>query len=595
MKNHLKNMVLSLLVILLVFAGNVAYVNALEPVDCDPGEITEEPTPLFSVRPAESTPVNDAYTIPRKMAKLSHIISTDEVYNAIMSLQSEYPEGTRWSDANEYTWHISKQYIDFSGSAAWATFCSDTAFGDINGEYTIKKYNIRGSEVPWCPDAPGEFNYSSLRPGDILCINNSSVYVIVLERYDDHIVICEGNYAQTVHWGRELDMFDLGEADYVITRYPNPPTMKDPEVTIKSITIKWENDEDATEYRIWRKAESGSWENVTTVTTAYYTDYDTVPGTYEYRIQSYIPGIEWSHYSDTVSVNNNLAPTITTAKNYGSGVLVEWDEVEGATGYVVYRRAWDKKIDDWTAFARWNNTKELKFLDTKVYEGTKYQYGIKAYYGDDPKTTTKLGPVGPMSTALIYSKKPSETTKTVTANTDEGIRVSWNKVAGATGYVIYRRAWSSTTGGWTDFQRWNNTTSTEWTDTKVYAGTRYQYGIKAYYGNDPKDMRYVGSVGPLSTNVRITTRKITSVTADGNNITVKWEGSSVFTGYQLQYATDSSFSDLKTITISNPKTVSKTFTVEDSNKTYYVRVRSFHKFEGMTYFGGWSEVKEISL
>ena len=93
MKNHLKNMVLSLLVILLVFAGNVAYVNALEPVDCDPGEITEEPTPLFSVRPAESTPVNDAYTIPRKMAKLSHIISTDEVYNAIMSLQSEYPEG----------------------------------------------------------------------------------------------------------------------------------------------------------------------------------------------------------------------------------------------------------------------------------------------------------------------------------------------------------------------------------------------------------------------------------------------------------------------------------------------------------------------
>ena len=155
------------------------------------------------------------------------------------------------------------------------------------------------------------------------------------------------------------------------------------------------------------------------------------------------------------------------------------------------------------------STKALA-VDTKVYEGTKYQYGIKAYYGDDPKTTTKLGPVGPMSTALIYSKKPSETTKTVTANTDEGIRVSWNKVAGATGYVIYRRAWSSTTGGWTDFQRWNNTTSTEWTDTKVYAGTRYQYGIKAYYGADPKDMRYVGSVGPLSTNVRITTRKITA-------------------------------------------------------------------------------------
>ena len=87
----------------------------------------------------------------------------------------------------------------------------------------------------------------------------------------------------------------------------------------------------------------------------------------------------------TIEKEPNNAPTITTAKNYGSGVLVEWDEVPGATGYVVYRRAWDKKINDWTTFARWNNTKELKFLDTKVYEGTKYQYGIKAYYGDDPR------------------------------------------------------------------------------------------------------------------------------------------------------------------------------------------------------------------
>ena len=282
------------------------------------------------------------------------------------------------------------------------------------------------------------------------------------------------------------------------------------------------------------------------------------------------------------------APTVTTAKNAGSGILVEWDAVEGATGYVVYRRAMKSGETSWTTFARWNNTTSLSFLDTKVYEGTKYQYGIKAYYGNDPTTTTKLGPVGPMSTALIYSKKPAAPTKTTTKNTDDGIEISWDAVKGATGYVIYRRAWSSTTNGWTEFQRWNNTTSTTWTDTTVYAGTRYQYGIKAYYGNDSKNMAYVGSVGPLSTNVRITTRRITYLNTNSGNITVRWDASSVYTGYQVQYADNESFSGAKTITISDPKTTSTVFSFS-SPIACYVRVRSYYIYNGVSYYGAWSE------
>ena len=288
------------------------------------------------------------------------------------------------------------------------------------------------------------------------------------------------------------------------------------------------------------------------------------------------------------------APSVTTSKNYGNGILVEWDEVEGATGYVVYRRAMKSGETNWTAFARGSNTTELSFLDTKVYEGTKYQYGIKAYYGDDPQTTTKLGPVGPMSTAVIYSKKPEAPTKTTTKNTDNGIEITWDAVKGAAGYVIYRRAWSSTTNGWTEFQRWNNTTSTTWTDTKVYAGTKYQYGIKAYYGDDPKNMTYVGSVGPLSTNVRITTRKINSLTASGDKATVKWDASSVFTGYQVQYADNASFSSATLKTVSDPKTATLTVSL-GAGKTYYFRVRSYYVYNNIKYYGAWSTAGGIYL
>ncbi len=197
---------------------------------------------------------------------------------------------------------------------------------------------------------------------------------------------------------------------------------------------------------------------------------------------------------------------------------------------------------------------------------------------------------------------PATTTTTV-ANVSNGIKLTWSKVDGAAGYVIYRRAWSSTTNGWTDFVRWNNTTALNWTDTNVYAGTRYQYGIKAYFarrtdpvtsatiGGNVGDNYNLGEVGPLKTTVRITTRTLSSVTPGNRQLTAKWSGSSVFTGYQLQYATNAAFTqNTNTIKIANPKTYAKTVTGLQNKTTYYVRIRSYHVFEGMTYFGEWSNV-----
>ena len=199
----------------------------------------------------------------------------------------------------------------------------------------------------------------------------------------------------------------------------------------------------------------------------------------------------------------------------------------------------------------------------------------------------------------IYMPKTASTT---VANTNEGVKLSWAAVPGAAGYVIYRRAWNLSSSGWTSFERWNNTTATTWTDTKVYAGTRYQYGVKAYFAKrtDPvsgatiggaMDNYNLGEVGPLKTTVRITTRKLVSVTPGTKQLTVKWEASSKFTGYQVQYATNAAFTaGLKTITISNPKTTQRVIKDLKAKTTYYVRVRSYHVFEGTTYYGGWSNV-----
>ena len=182
------------------------------------------------------------------------------------------------------------------------------------------------------------------------------------------------------------------------------------------------------------------------------------------------------------------------------------------------------------------------------------------------------------------------TVSTNVCNTQSGIQISWKPVAGAKGYVIYRRAWNLKDSGWTTFERWNNTTKTTWTDTKVYAGTRYQYGVKAYF-NDPMDNYNLGMVGPLKTTVRITNRMLSSVTGGSKKLTIRWAGSNVFTGYQIQISPDRNFSkDVKTVTINKAKAYETTVKNLRSNTAYYVRVRSFHVFDGTLYYGGWSNV-----
>lgn len=193
------------------------------------------------------------------------------------------------------------------------------------------------------------------------------------------------------------------------------------------------------------------------------------------------------------------------------------------------------------------------------------------------------------------------TTETAVENVSDGIQISWAPVTGADGYVIYRRAWNLQSAGWTTFERWNNTTDTVWTDQTVYAGTRYQYGVKAYFaqrtdpvsgaviGGNVGDNFNLGVVGPLKTTVRITTRELKSLKAGSKQITATWAGSKVFTGYQLKYSTDPSFAkDVTALWIKEATTYSTVLKSLKNGTLYYVTVRSYHTFEGMTYFGEWS-------
>lgn len=146
------------------------------------------------------------------IASASEPLTEQAVYDKIIAMKSQYPEGMRWTNANHYSWvnilrpehasHYTTYTIDGYGCVAFAMILSDAAFGTST--------SAREHE-----------DFSQLRVGDIVRVNNDTHSVIVLEITPTHIIIAEGNYNSSVHWERKITVADFAKSmNYIWTRYP---------------------------------------------------------------------------------------------------------------------------------------------------------------------------------------------------------------------------------------------------------------------------------------------------------------------------------------------------------------------------------------
>lgn len=125
-----------------------------------------------------------------------------DVYKILISFKEKYPEGMSWTNENRsytsYTIYPGYAY-EGHGCAAFAFELSDAAFGS---QPRIEHMNV-----------------SDIKVGDILRLDNSHS-VIVLEVQSGGVVIAEGNYNSSVHWGRFLSTSEIKSSlTYIWTRY----------------------------------------------------------------------------------------------------------------------------------------------------------------------------------------------------------------------------------------------------------------------------------------------------------------------------------------------------------------------------------------
>ena len=175
-----------------------------------PGEKTGWTVPLWETPPADEINVTE-HTIPVPDVKLEDL--TDEsVYNAMMAMQTDFPEGMPWTNDDYYDWNGQTNYRGY-GCAGFAFLLSDAAFGKL-------------------PARMKQVDYDTLRPGDILRINSNTHSVIILQVFTDHVVVAEGNYNSSIHWGRTLSRSKVESSDYVFTRWEGAPDPKTCSLTV---------------------------------------------------------------------------------------------------------------------------------------------------------------------------------------------------------------------------------------------------------------------------------------------------------------------------------------------------------------------------
>ena len=186
-------------------------------------------------------------------------------------------------------------------------------------------------------------------------------------------------------------------------------------------------------------------------------------------------------------------------------------------------------------------------------------------------------------------KTLSKPTLSSVTNTKDGIKVTWEKVTGATGYQVYRKAGS---GDWKLAKTITSGSTVSYADTDVKNGTKYQYKVRAIAKKDGEIVN-TGAYSAVKTTYRLTRPTISSAkNTDSKKITVKWGKNSKATGYQIKYVLGDT---TKTVKVTKAATVSKVISSLKKGKTYKVSVRSYKTVDGKTYYSAYSATKSVKV
>lgn len=303
---------------------------------------------------------------------------------------------------------------------------------------------------------------------------------------------------------------------------------------------------------------------------------------------------DWTDAAQIVTAKNPNYPNdtaISSVKTNENGFDVTVSKVDNATGYEI-RYATQADFGNAKTDTFDGNTETTFTITGRAYD-TNYYVQARAYKTvDGVKYCSNWSASVQASTASKYPDAVSITQVTPNGN---GFDVTVSKASNTTGYEIRYATWSDFGNAKTDTFEGNSETTFTITgrayDTKYYVQTRtykIAYG-EYYYSNWSASKEVTTEKDPFAPNAT----SITSVTGEINAFTVKWNAVSGVSGYEIQFATKSDFSNGATQTAAGSDT-SKIVTGRAGNCKYYVRIRAYNTVSGSNHYSAWSGVKNVT-
>jgi fibronectin type 3 domain-containing protein/GH25 family lysozyme M1 (1,4-beta-N-acetylmuramidase) len=304
---------------------------------------------------------------------------------------------------------------------------------------------------------------------------------------------------------------------------------------------------------------------------------------YDYEFWQYSSTAKVDGYSGSLDVNfwykdtDEKTTALTADSSTVNSVSLSWSGVEGADGYRVYR--YDESQ---SKYVYAGETDDTGFTDTGLASGTTYKYKVRCYW-----TIGGSNYYGTYSSVVTAVTEPAQV-KSVTADesTETTISISWNSVANASGYRLYQ--YNDSTGSYqmlTDVGA--DVTSYQFSD--LLTAKLYRYKVKAYILDGTTYYWGTASAECQGVTYPTVTTNLSAANKSATSITLKWDKVTRATSYQVYRLNTSTGEYARIATIKSGSTVTYTNTGLSSGKEYTYQVRACKTYDGVDYFGGFSE------
>lgn len=176
-----------------------------------------------------------------------------------------------------------------------------------------------------------------------------------------------------------------------------------------------------------------------------------------------------------------IKPAAKAASYSYTKIKVSWDAIEGIDGYKVYRAV--KKTGKYSLVKTVADPVAKSYTNTGRTTGKTYYYKVRGYKKIGGKTVyTKYSDI-----KNAYARPSRAKINKVYLPKDEQVKVTWNKVSGATGYQVYRKRVDKST--WKLFK----TVSSKYTSAtdKLLGNASKPFGPGGETSYDYADMKYI--------------------------------------------------------------------------------------------------------